>query len=118
MGQGLYRMVGYGVLNPPDFDWDNTDNGDIYDAVKCSCEAEPPYMMVPFGVDDEILQDWWWLPSLPDGLPHVHNRTAMEVARIRCPSRARGVWRCLRALAKTQGIDLPEGGPIFVCDWH
>ena len=117
MGQGLYRMVGYGVLNPPDFDVDNTDNGDIYAAVECSYEAEPPYMLIPFGVDDEFLQDWMRLPGLPDGLPHVHDRTAVEVADFRYPSRARGIWECLRTLAKTRGIDLPEGGTVFVCDW-
>lgn len=128
MGQGLYRSVGWGCLNPPRYDWDNDDVPRLWDAIETSYEAEPDYLMLPFGVDDEWLQKAWNLPPLPDGLPHVRPRTAVVAPRcewwpdvgtagVWVSSRIVGLWELLRVVAKTRGLELPEGRPIFVCDW-
>jgi hypothetical protein len=128
MGQGLYRAVGFGCLNPPDFEGDNRPTPGLHDAVEYGYEAEPDYAMIPFGVDDEALQAWWGLPPLPKGLPHIEEYTAQIVERCRCwpdvgthgiwvPHRIESTWELLREVAKVNGVDLPEGQPIFVCDW-
>lgn len=130
MSQGLYRCVGWGCLNPPQFDWDNNKAQSLFNAVQTRCEAEPDYIMIPFGVDNEFLQASWNLPALPDGLPHVKPRTAVTVTRCEWwPDRgrlAKGVWvsrrivetwYLLQIVARERGLELPEGEPIFVCEW-
>ncbi len=131
MGQGLYRCVGWGVLNPPPIDWD--DEGelyatDLYSVFQVAYEAKPEYLMIPFGVDDEFLQASWNLPPLPPGLPHVEPRTAVTVPRcewwpdvgkagVWVSWRIVKTWEALRLIWKAREIDLPEGEPLLVCDW-
>lgn len=128
MGQGLYRCVGWGCLNPPHFDWDDDDRPLLFDLVETSYEAEPNYIMIPFGVDDGWLQKAWNLPALPEGLPHVEPRTAVALshcewwpdvgkAGVWVSRRIRDTWELIRRVAKEKGLELPEGEPIFVCDW-
>ena len=129
MGQGLYRCVGWGCLNPPQFDWDgDNERPPLFDVVETRYEAEPDYLMIPFGVDDEVLQERWNLPPLPMGLPHVQDRTAVAVRRcewwpdvgkkgIWVSNRIVETWEMLRLVAASRGLSLPEGEPIFVCDW-
>ena len=130
MGQGLYRCVGYGCLNPPTFDWDNDDvKPSMFSLLNVSYEAEPSYVMIPFGVDDEHLQESWNLPPLTAGLPHVKDRTARVVKQCRwwpdvgtngvwVSHRIEAQWELIRVVAKQRGWKLPKGKVIFVCDWH
>lgn len=129
MGQGLYRCVGWGCLNPPQFDWDeDNERPSLYDAIQTTYEAKPDYIMIPFGVDDEYLQTSWSLPSLPEGLPHIEPRTAVTVPRcewwpdigktgVWVSSRVVTMWEMLRVIARPRGFELPEGEPVFVCEW-
>lgn len=129
MGQGLYRCVGWGCLNPPHFDFDNdSEVPALFDLVKTRYEAEPDYIMLPFGVDDEFMQAEWNIPPLPDGLPHVKPRTAVTVRRCKwwpdvgkkgvwVSERIVQTWDLLRTIARQRGLELPEGEPVFVCDW-
>jgi len=129
MGQGLYRCVGWGCLKPPQFDWEGDDTQPLlFDVVETRCEAEPDYLMIPFGVDNKFLQKDWNVPPLPAGLPHVHDRTAVAVRRceswpnagtkgIWVSNRIVTTWEILRLVAAQRGLTLPEGEPVFVCDW-
>ncbi len=134
MGQGIYRCVGWGCLNPPPFDFDSdTTKPLLLDLLEVGYETEPNYAMVPFGVDDGFddgfLQRDWNLPGLPNGLPHVGEYEAVVGRRCQWwPDVGKdGVWVCrrivetwelIRAEAKRRGWELPEGQVIFVCDWH
>jgi hypothetical protein len=128
MGQGIYRAVGFGCLNPQPFDWDNDVSPSLFSALRTSYEAKPSYVMLPFGVDDEFLQESWCLPPLPLGLPNINDRTAKVVKRcdwwpdvgkkgIWVPRRIEAEWDLIREVAKARGWKLPKGKPIFVCDW-
>ena len=77
MGQGLYRCVGWGCLNHPQFDWDNDQQPFLFDVVQTAYEAQPDYIMIPFGVDDEHLQAAWNLPALPEGATGQQLREAV-----------------------------------------
>ena len=126
MGQGLYRIVGFGAVDLPHIDWD--ENTDIYDLVRTSYESEQAYVIIPFGIDEGWLRQSWTLGKLPDGLPHIEPRTAVAVKRCQWwPDVGKdGIWVCerivkmwefVRKLAKERGIELPEGEPVFACDW-
>jgi len=129
MGIGLYRCVGWGCLNPPKFDWDgDSEQPFLFELVETRREAEPDYLMIPFGVDNGFLQKSWNLPPLPDGLPHIQPRTA--VTAIRCTwwpgvgkdgvwvsERIVATWEALRIIARSRGLELSTGEPIFVSDW-
>lgn len=126
MGQGLYRIVGFGVVNAPHVNWD--ENIDIYGLVHTSYECAQNYVMIPFGIDDSRLRESWTLGELPKGLPHVDPRTAIAVKRCKwwpdvgndgiwvC-NRIEKMWEFVRKLAKEKGIELPGGEPVFACDW-
>lgn len=127
MGQGLYRCLGWGCLNPPAIDFDELPT-DFVDVLRSANETEQDYVMIPMAVDDPFLQESWGLPDLPKGLPYVQSN---EVVRVECcewwpdvgkrgvwvPGRIVSCWELLRRLAKIEGFELPEGHPIFVCDW-
>jgi len=128
MGQGLYRCAGWGCLNPPSLDWDSRFGDQLLSIVRTESEAEPGYIMIPFAVDDKLLQVWWSLAPLPKGLPHIEPRTAVSVpqcqwwpdygkAGVWVSDRLSRTWELLREIARDRGIDLPEGEPLFVCDW-
>ena len=132
MGQGLYRCIGWGCLNPPpEFTFDDEKFAFLFDVLKSSCEAVPDYLMLPFGVDDHLLQSWWSLGGLPKGLPHVEPRTAVTVPSCKWwPDVGKGksgiwvsnrivhTWNAVRTVVRGLGVELPEGEPIFVCDFH
>ena len=126
MGQGLYRCVGFGAVDAPGVNWDKFD--DIYDIVRTSYECKQNYVMIPIAIDEGWLRRAWNLSELPEGLPHVQDRTAVAVQR--CESwpdvgkkgiwishRIVKTWEVIRNLAKEKGIDLPEGEPVFASDW-
>lgn len=125
----LYRCVGWGCLNPPQFDWDKDNvRPFLADMIQTCYEAQPDYIMIPFGIDDEWLQTHWNLPPLPDGLPHVKDRTAVIVPRCKwvpdvgkkgvwVSERIEETWEMFRVIAEPRGLKLPEGKVIFVCDW-
>ena len=96
MGQGLYRMIGFGVLQSPAINWD--ENGDLYDLVQTSYECAQDYVMIPFGIDEGWLRKSWTLGELPKGLPHVEPRTAVAVKRCQWwPDVGKdGIWVCDR----------------------
>lgn len=131
MGQGLYRCLGWGCLNPPLYDWDleyQREQISLLDILKRSYEAKPDYLMIPISVDDSFLQAWWSLSALPEGLPHVEPRTAVTVPRcewwpdygksgVWVSSWVVSLWELICTVAQTRGLELPAGEPIFVCDW-
>ena len=119
-------MVGFGLVEAPQIDWDS--NTDIYDLVQTSYESTQNYVMIPFGIDDEFLRESWNLGELPKGLPYIKPRTAVAVKRcewwpdvgkdgIWVCSRIVKMWEIVRSLATERGIELPEGEPVFACDW-
>lgn len=129
MGIGLYRCVGWGCLNPPSFGWDNDEHPLLFDVLQTSYEAKPDYIMISFAVDNEVLQTGWNLPSLPGGLPHIKSRTSTTVPRceswpdigksgVWVSSRIVATWELIRVIARSRDFELPEGEPIFVCDWN
>jgi hypothetical protein len=128
MGQGIYRVVGFGCLNPPPFDSDNDIKPCLYDVLEMSCDCEPQYAMIPLAVDDRFLQRELNLPPLPAGLPHVEDRTARVVKRCRwwpdvgkkgvwVSRRIEAQWELIREVAKQRGWELPPGMVIFASDW-
>lgn len=121
-------MLGWGCLNPPNIYWDSPEFKLFYDVTQTSYEANPNYIVIPIAVDDKFLQVSWNLPSLPYGLPHIEPRTAQAVPRCQwwpgvgkdgvwVDRRIVSTWEILRQFAEARGVQLPEGEPIFVCDW-
>lgn len=128
MGQGIYRSVGWGCLDPPCFDWDADSKPPLFDVLATEYETEPRYIMIPLAVDNEFRQKEGHLPPLPAGLPHVHDRTAVIVPRctywpgvgkrgIWVSERIVATWELIRIVARERGMELPKGQPIFVSDW-
>lgn len=129
MGQGLYRMLGWGCLNPLPFNWDGDEGLRLYDLVKTSYECKPDYIVIPLAVDDEWLQQSWNLAPLPQGgLPHVEPRTARIASRCQwwpdvektgvwIDRRIVATWELVQKFALTKGLELPDGHPVFLCDW-
>lgn len=127
MGQGIYRIVGFGVVNAPAIDWDSND--DIHGLVHTAYECEQTFVIIPFGVDQDWLQRSWTIGPLPKGLPHIDDRTAVAVKQthwwpdvgkdgIWVADRIVRMWEVIRLLAKEKGIDLPVGEPVFASDFH
>ena len=134
MGQGLYTMLGYGVLNPPCADDDET-NDDVTTAMmdlglQTSYECAPTYVVIPLAVDDAWLQDYWKLPPLPDMLPHPKPRTARVLpldtvpGDVACLSAFRPSavllvqrWEQARALYHRAGLALGDPALIVLNDW-
>lgn len=132
MGRGLYRMLGWGILNPPAFNWDDDDPPYLFDLVETSYETTPEYLMLPIAIDDGFLQVHRSLSSLDNlgfKLPHVTARHAVTVPRLTwwpdvgvkegawVSSWFVDMWELIRRTAATKGLDLPEGSPILVSDW-
>jgi hypothetical protein len=109
--------------------WDEDPKPFLIDALNVTNEAEPECIMIPVAVDARMLQINWGVPALPaGGLPHVEPRRAVEVDRCEwwpdigkrgawIPHCVVARWELIREVAKSRGLELPEGSPIFVCDW-
>lgn len=117
MGQGVYRGVGIGMLNPPSELCNDALLQTAADCLKFAYECEPEYAVVPAAVDDEALQEWEHLGPLPDWVPAVKDRTAVEVRDRCCLDRQRAVWELVRQAARTCGIELPLGQIIAYSDY-
>ena len=125
MGQGLYRCVGFGCLNPPEFEFDDASFTEL---LITGNETDPYYAMVPFGIDDSCLQRAWNLPQLPAGLPHVEDRKAIYARRCQwwpnigkkgvwVSARIEAQWELVRREAFRHGYKFTKGKVVFVCDW-
>jgi hypothetical protein len=91
-----------------------------------SNEAEPQYIGIRLAVDDEWLQDWWKLPSLPHSSLRcaVGPREVVLARVVELPRpvserlrRARLFWEKLRTASKKCGHVLRRGRLLLVCDW-
>ena len=83
MGQGLYDLLGWGVLTPPHVPNDDTQDA-LCDAVttlglRTAYETTPDYLVIPLAVDEGFLQEHWHLPALPLWVPRVEARTARVI---------------------------------------
>jgi hypothetical protein len=133
MGQGLYTMLGYGVLNPPWADDDET-NDDVTTAMmdlglQTSSECAPTYVVIPLAVDDAWLQEHWKLPPFPDMLPHPQSRTARVLPLDTVPGEVACFiafqpsavlleqWEQARALYHKAGLVLGDPALIVLNDW-
>jgi hypothetical protein len=137
MGQGLYDLLGWGVLNPPlllhppepdGTQWIDDDLGDALEHLhlKHTDEAEPEYLVIPLAVSDSLLQDWWKLPPLPDWCPRVKPRTArriqmprkgyLDTALMR-PHDLTQTWQEAQRIYAKFGLQLPDASLILLNDW-
>lgn len=131
MGQGIYRLYGYGLLGDdvPEGLYDNVPT--IVDLLHWPYECENQFAVIAIAVDDAFLQEWWALAPLPKaGLPHIHPR---EAAKVRAASgwpqdvteegiyvsgRTEKFWKHIQGLCAQSGVELPDGYPVFLSDWH
>jgi hypothetical protein len=136
MGQGLYDLLGWGVLEPPSL-LTRDEKGELWiddslwDAVEHlplqhTSETEPDYLVIPLAVSDEVLQDWWKLPPLPDWCPRVAPRTArhihvprkgdLDTALMR-PHDLAHIWQEAQRIYAKAGLLLPAASTILLNDW-
>lgn len=136
MGQGLYTMLGYGVIAKDD--QLRTEDGDclhdeiivnpLAELLDTAYEAEPQFLVLRLAVDDGFLQDWWKLPNLPhEALPgSVGSRQAKQIPvdESKLPGEiqaavdlARDRWAVIDEAFRQHGVTLPEAGFILVNDW-
>jgi hypothetical protein len=109
MGQGLFDLLGWGVLEAPERLLPQPDGIPLVDdavfaavehlGLQHASETEPNYIVVPLAVSSTVLQDWWKLPPLPDWTPRVGPRRARRVT-------SRLAARDAQALARQRGLDL------------
>ncbi len=125
MGQGLYHLLGFGVVDAGNVDLPER----VYNLVRTTYECDQGYIVIPMAVDNDVLQASWNLPALPDGLPRVKPRTAISVRHcewwpdvgkdgVWVDGRIISMWEEIRHIAGQYAIDLPEGEPVFLSDWH
>lgn len=133
MGQGLYSMLAYGVLAPPqpaDDDTNDALTNHLIDlGLRMAYETEPFYVVIPLAVDDAVLQKWWALPPLPGMLPHPQPRTARVLDLAHAPP---GVvvwlafqftdalittWKAAQCRYAAAGQILGEPSVIVLNDW-
>lgn len=138
MGQGLYDMLGWGVLNPPvltSTDQDGTiwlDDA-LFQAVahvglRVAYETAPPYLVIPLAVSTAWLQERWALPDVPRWCPRIAPRRARVLLRghakeVMALARAQGmhveeVWQAAQRIYAERGLTLPEARLILLSDWH
>lgn len=124
MGQGLYNLLGFGVLNPPylkDDDANETLFEEAFDlGVRRSYEAEPDFLVVKLAVDDGFLQDWWKLPELPDSVLRCAARKARyaeDSIAFPVPDAARDLWQSAKLLFGRHGLTLPDARLVVINDW-
>src|SRR5262245_7468941 len=139
MGMGLYDLLGWGVLNPthlllpPEPDgtvWIDDRLGEAIEhlGLESNSETAPAYLVIPLAVSDEVLQDYWTLPALPDWCPRVAPRRARRITSrlaardAQALAAQRGVdllhvWQETQRIYREHGLVLPAAGLILVNDW-
>lgn len=135
MGQGLYTMLGYGVIADDDqiYGEDEARHHSIVDHeisqhLETPYEAEPAFLVLRLAVDEGFLQDWWGLPDLPHealgGTVEKRKAKQISVAEAKFPpqlkhavKKARERWAAVAEAFRQHGISLPEAGFILVNDW-
>lgn len=124
MGQGLYNLLGWGVLEPPypkDDDASEALFEEAYDlGLRRSYEAEPDFLIVKLAVDDGFLQDWWKLPELSDDVLRCAPRRARyaeDSIAFSVPDSAREKWQAGKLLFEKAGLTLPDARLVVINDW-
>lgn len=124
MGQGLYNLIGYGVLNPDRLDEEDDAQerayGELDDlGLDYGYETDPDYAVIPLAVEDEVLQEWWKLPALPDTIYRCAPRRAREIEETAyaVPDAVKARWREAQAIYKSCGLTLGEAKLIVLNDW-
>ena len=123
MGQGLYNLLGYGVLEPM---WPKSwkkvadleeDLGDL--DLQISSETEPFYLVVPLAVDDTLLQRWWKLSTLPEDVLRCAPRRARYADEVTYPisEAAKTCWQHAQAVYAAAGLALGDAQLIVLNDW-
>jgi hypothetical protein len=123
MGQGLYNLLGWGVL---DLQWpDNENDIDAFElalppAVRTSYETQPSYLVLALAVDNPWLQEYWHLPALPPEILRGAPRTARYAPEVLVPitPAMQQTWRLVETLAQGYGMWLPGPAVVVVNDWH
>lgn len=128
MGQGLYTMLGYGVLNPP---WlDEESHGEALWHLKehlrleQSYECEREYLLSPVAIDEPWLQEQWHLQPMPDWVPRVQpydaRRLRVSATRAR-PFLEDGTlaqrWAEAQVTYAQEGLMLPAAYWVLVSEW-
>lgn len=125
MGQGLYNLLGYGVLNAQQLDEDDDAQmsavfklQDLH--VHFAYETDPNYAVIGLAVDDEVLQDWWKLPALPETIYRCAPRRAREIEETAypVPEDVKARWNQAQTIYAAHGLTLGEGRLIVLNDWH
>lgn len=124
MGQGLYNMLGWGVLNPPYLKDDEASDAlfdEAYDLnLHTAYECEPDFLVVRLAVDDGFLQEWWQLPELPESVLRCAPRRARYAEAPDCfapPDDARETWQSAKVLFEKAGLTLPDARLVVINDW-
>lgn len=123
MGQGLYNLLGFGVLEPP-MPEDDDERDDMYTrlddlGLKTTYECEPEFLVVPLAVDDGFLQDWWKIPALSDDVLRCAPRKARYANddSISVPDKARETWKVAQTRYRAVGLTLPDAQLVVINDW-
>jgi hypothetical protein len=136
MGQGLYTMLGYGVI-AKDVQLFTEDGDAIHDEIivaplanllATAYEAEPNFLMLPLAVDDGFLQDERKIPDLPyDALggtvgPRKAKRIKVDESKLSgdlqaAADLARDRWAVIAEAFQQHGVTLPDAGFILIKDW-
>lgn len=123
MGQGLYNMLGLGLLDPP---WPDDDEArealfeDLSDlGMSRDNECREEFLVVRMAVDDGCLRKWWKLAPLPDDVPRCAARRARyaDGVAFEVPESAREAWARARELYTRAGLALPEPRLVVLNDY-
>ncbi len=128
VGQGLYDMLGYGVLDPPvQVDGDNyvIELDEMFPLlcqgqVDATYETEPPCLTIPLAISDPWLQEYYHLPPLPNWVPRVAPRRARPIEAppdFEVPRDVQERWRAVHAIYARAGMVLPDAQLILINDW-
>lgn len=125
MGQGLFNMLGYGVLEAPTIPddphgekWDSLDAG-WTNGVRSRYECRQDFIVVPLAVDDEWMRDYYELLPLPDSILRCTPRTARYADDVEwdVPASVRSTWVDLQKRFAGIGVQLPEPRFVVLNDW-
>jgi hypothetical protein len=135
VGQGIYRMLGYGVIAPDEMIYTEEDARHrellvkpLSDKVKTPYESKPCFMVLPLAVDDTFLQNEMRIEDLPhdamggsvaNGCAKwigVNTRKFSETLRASV-AKAEDEWAVIHEAFQQSGITLPVAGFVLISDW-
>ena len=130
MGQGLYNLLGFGILADDalmvciDADFESFDRVAMDLSLAYAYECTPWYLCIRLAVDDPVLQERLGLPALPDEVYRCAPRRARilsgaDVPRVFQARRPhlRTVWREVQKQLLPLGIRLPAAAYLVINDW-